>query len=84
MADMICHKVYEFLMSILITFSERKTDSRKFAKDDSEKKQTTTAHGSEKKNEKSREYKMKGQTDEKGKAMTKVFNVDLNNTWYYA
>ncbi len=32
---------------------------------------------------KSREYKEKGQSDEKEKAVTKVYNVDLNNSRYY-
>ena len=55
-------------------FSERKTDSRKFPKDDKEKKPTTATHGSEKKNEKSREYKEKGQSEEKEKETAKVYS----------
>lgn len=54
-------------------FSERRTDSRKFPKDDKEKKPTTASHGSEKKSEKSRECKEKGQSEEKEKETAKVY-----------
>lgn len=54
-------------------FSERKSESRKFNKDNSERKQTPAAHGGEKKNEKSRDCKEKGQSEEKEKTPSKVY-----------
>lgn len=62
-------------------FSERKTDYRKFAKDDKDKKPTTVPHGSEKKSEKSREYKEKGQNEEKEKETAKVYNDYNDRIW---
>jgi hypothetical protein len=50
-------------------FSDKRADSKKFAKDDSERKQGSS-HG--RRNEKSREYKEKRQSEEKEKSATKV------------